>query len=60
MGYNLFEWGKRNIRAKKLGVRRRAMLTLPQEAFDRAIFNTKLSETVSGFSLAQTCFPPEP
>lgn len=36
------------------------MLTMPQEAFDRAIFNTKLSETVLGFSLVQTCFPPEP
>lgn len=36
------------------------MLTMPQEAFDRAIFNTKLSETVLGFSLVQTWFPPEP
>lgn len=57
---NAFEWGERNVRAKKLGVRRRAMLTMPQEAFDRAIFNTKLSETVLGFSLVQTWFPPEP
>lgn len=48
------------MRAKKLGVRGRATLTVSREAFDRAVFNTKLSETVLGFSLAQKRIPPEP
>jgi len=47
------------VSTKELGVRRRPRLTMPQEAFDGAIFNTKLSKTVLGFSLAQKCISPE-
>ena len=34
--------------------------SLLHEAADRAVCNTKLSETVLGFPMAQTHFPPEP
>lgn len=60
MGRDPFKRGGKGAGAKALGVRRRATRTAPQGAFDRAGFNTELSETVLGFSPARTCFPPEP